>query len=574
MNIKNNCLVVMLILNRLMCSAQEQRGAVIPWTTYEAERMNTTGSIMGPKYGPYEVETESSGQKCVKLNRKGQYVEFTSSGSDNSMVIRYSLPDGKQGNGKRTTLAIYKNGNLVKHCKILSRYAWLYGKYPFTNDPAAGEPRHFYDEMRVTGLKIGKGDIIRIRRDDQKEDDAEYCIIDLVDLENIAPPLKEPSNSLSVTVKSFKGNDTTDDYTEAFRNCIAKAAETGKSVWIPVGIYKITGDIVLPANLTMHGAGMWYSQLVGDEALYVNANNRVRLKGNGGNIHISDFAIIGKLTYRSDKEANDGIVGSYGANSTISNIWIEHTKVGMWIENSENLKITGCRMRNTMADGINFCVGMAGSTIENCTARGTGDDCFAIWPTTFLKQVYSPGHNRIVHCTATLPFLANGVAIYGGDSNIVQDCSLVDISQGSAILISTTFPTENNDKSINNNFSGKTVIENCDIKSSGGFDHEWDWRAAVEICIDKRSILGLEISNLNITNSLSNGLSVIAKNGPGKIGSLSDATVQHINISNSGIGVKGKYSLFINGDAHGSLTVKKSDIHEIKNESENFTIVK
>ncbi len=574
MSIRNNCVVIILILNRFICSAQEKNGAIIPWTTYEAENMNTTGTIMGPKYAPYQVETESSGQKCVKLNDKGQYIEFTSSGNDNSMVIRYSLPDSKEGKGKSSTLAIYKNGKFIQRCKISSRYAWLYGKYPFTNDPAAGDPRHFYDEMRVTGLKIAQGDVIRIQRDDQKEDNAEYCIIDLVDLENVAPPLKAPSNSISITDKSFRGNDTTDDFTQAIRNCIAKAEETGKSVWIPAGTFKVTGDIVLPANITIQGAGMWYTQLVGDETLYTNANKRVRLKGNGSNIHISDFAIIGKLNYRSDKEANDGIVGSYGTNSTISRIWIEHTKVGMWIENSKNLKVTDCRMRNTMADGINFCVGMAESTIENCTARGTGDDCFAIWPTVFLKQVFSPGHNLIVHCTATLPYLANGAAIYGGESNKIKNCSLVDISQGSAILVSTTFPTENKQKGINNNFSGKTIIEDCDVKNSGGFDHEWGWRAAVEICADRRSISGIEINNLNITNSLSNGLSVIAKNESDKIGLLSDDTLQNVNISNSGIGVSGKYGLFINSAAHGSLIIKKSNIPVIKNESENFTITR
>jgi len=573
MNIKNNCLIVILILIRLICSAQEKRGAFIPWTTYEAENMRTTGTVLGPKYGPYQVETESSGQKCVRLNHKGQYVEFTAAGKDNSMIIRYSLPDSKEGNGKSSTLAIYKNGNLIQHYKISSHYSWLYGKYPFTNNPADGSPRHFYDEMRVSSLKIEKGDVIKIQRDDQKDNDAEYCIIDLVDLENVAPPLKAPTNSLSVTDKRFTGSDTIGDYTEAFRNCIAKAKETGKSVWIPAGTFKITGDLVLPTNITIHGAGMWYTQLVGDEKLYVNANKRVRLKGNGNNIHISDFAIIGKLNYRSDKEDNDGIVGSYGTNSTISRIWIEHTKVGMWIENSKNLKITGCRMRNTMADGINFCVGMAESTIENCTARGTGDDCFAIWPTTFLKQVFSPGQNLIVHCTAQLPYLANGVAIYGGESNKVKSCSLIDISQGSGILISTTFPTENKDKSINNNFSGTTVVEDCDVKNSGGFDHEWDWRAAVEICIDKRSISRIEINNLNITNSLSDALNVIAKNENDKIGFLSRAVLQDVNISNFGLGVKG-YGLFINSSAHGSLVIKKSVIPEIKNESENFTVVK
>jgi hypothetical protein len=572
MNANYKYVLIFLLIKTLTGAAQSERGAVIPWITYEAENMRTTGTVMGPKYDPFQVETESSGQKCVKLTSDKQFVEFTSVANANSMVIRYSLPDNKHGNGLDAVLGIYINGHLLQHQKISSRYSWLYGKYPFTNDPSAGEPRNFYNETRVTGIVIKKGDVIRIQCD-SLQNEAKYCIIDLVDLEEIAPPLPAPAGALWVTDKNFLGHNFSGDYTEAFRNCIARAIETGKTVWIPAGTFKITGDIVLPANITIQGAGMWYTVLTGDEALYSHVNNRVRIKGNGDNIHISDFAIIGKLNYRSDKESNDGIVGSYGANSTISRLWIEHTKVGMWIENSKNLKITGCRIRNTIADGINFCVGMSGSTIENCTARGTGDDCFAIWPTTFDKQLFSPGHNLVTHCTAQLPFLANGSAIYGGDSNEIKNCSFIDISQGSAILVSTTFPTENKDKTINNNFSGTTVIEDCVIKNSGGFDHEWDWRAAVEICVDKRSITGLKISNLNIQNSLSNAISVIAKNDQEKIGILSNAILQNINISNYGIGAKGKHGLFISDGAHGSLVVKKSNVPETKNDSGNFTIV-
>jgi len=425
--------------------------------------------------------------------------------------------------------------------------------------------------MRAINIKIKKGDIIQVKRDDKDGDDADYCIIDLVDLENVAAPLIAPANSLSITDKTFR-SDFADDYTEAFRNCIAKAIETGKTVWIPVGTFKITGDIILPSNIKIQGAGMWYTTLVGDETVYADATKRVRLIGSGSNIHLADFAIIGKLNYRNDKEPNDAIVGSYGTNSTISGIWIEHTKVGMWIEDSKGLKITGCRMRNTIADGINFCVGMAESTIENCTARGTGDDCFAFWPTIRDKQQYSPGHNLVTNCTAQLPFLANGASIYGGESNAIKNCSFSDISQGSAILISTTFPTSNQDNSINNNFSGKTVVEGCIIKTSGGFDHEWGWRAAVEICVDKRNISGIEINNLDIKNSLSNAVSVIARNAIDKTGVLSDAVLQNINVSNYGIGAKNKYGLFISAGAHGSLTIKNSNIEEIKNESADFHI--
>ncbi len=529
----------------------------VPWTTVEAETMHTTGTVLGPSYEPYRVETESSGQRCVKLAAKGEFVEFRAPVQANSLVIRYSLPDKREG----CTLAIYKNGSLVRHVPISSRYSWLYGKYPFTNDPAAGSPRNFYDELRLKDLKMEQGDLIRI----QQDDNAGYCIIDLVDLEEIATPLQAPANSLSITDPRFQPDNN--DYTLALQKCIAKAVETGKTVWIPIGQFKLTGDIVLPANLSIRGAGMWYTELVGDETLYAQPDRRIRLKGNGSNIHLADLAIIGKLDYRSDKEANDGIVGSWGTGSTIDRIWIEHTKVGMWLENSEGLKITGCRMRNTIADGINFCVGMAQSTIESCAARGTGDDCFAVWPTTYTKQQYKPGHNLITHCTAQLPFLANGAAIYGGESNAIRNCAFQDISAGSAILISTTFPTANGD--IDNNFSGTTVVEDCTIKTSGGFDHEWGWRAAVEICVDKRNIAGLRLANLNITNSISNAISVIAKN---ELGALSDASLANSNISGYGIGTKDKHGLFVSEDAHGSLTIDGKGIADTKNESANFTL--
>ena len=131
---------------------------------------------------------------------------------------------------------------------------------------------------------------------------------------------------------------------------------------------------------------MWYTTLVGDPTLYASSSRRVTLNGNGNNIHLSDLAIVGKLNYRNDSEPNDGLGGSYGTGSTISNMWVEHTKTGAWLVNSLGLVVNSCRFRDTIADGINLCVGMRGTTVTNCTARGTGDDCFPIWPATYTVQ--------------------------------------------------------------------------------------------------------------------------------------------------------------------------------------------
>jgi hypothetical protein len=452
---------------------------------------------------------------------------------------------------------------------VTSKYSWLYGKYPFTNNPKASKPRNFYNEIRLKDLAIHSDDVVRLQKDD--EDSAKYCIVDLVDLENVAPPLVAPQNSLSVADFGAGGAGKTDD-TAAFRKCITAAQREKKTVWLPAGIFKIAGDIEVPSDVTIQGAGMWHTTLVGDEIQYTNANKRIRFQGNGSNIHISDFAIIGKLKYRSDKEPNDGFGESFGTNSTISRVWVEHTKTGVWVNNCSNLVVEGCRFRNTIADGVNFCVSMRNSTIRNCTTRGTGDDCFAFWPATHAPQKYAPGFNVISHCTGQLPFLANGAAIYGGENNRIEDCRFTDISPGCAILISTTFPTADAKKNIDNNFSGTTGVQNCDLIRSGGYDHEWAWRASLQICLDRKSISGVEIRDLNIQDSLSDGLSIVAPGSKHNQGRLADARLTGMDIPNYGIGVQKRHGLWIRKDAQGSITITKSKIVEYKNSSSDFTL--
>ena len=338
--------------------------------------MRTTGAVLGPRYDPNVVETESSCQKCVKLSSTGEYVEFTAGADANALVVRYSLPDAAQGGGTRAGLDLYVNGQKVRALALTSRYSWLYGKYPFSNQPSDGKPRNFYDEIRVKGLAIGRSDVIRLQR---TESDAAYCIVDLVDLEEVPAPLPAPANSLSILGFGAdpKGGR---DATGALLSCMAEARKQGRAVWVPEGEYRLTGEILVPSSVTIQGAGMWHTTFAGDATLYGQAARRVRFKLAGRDIHLADFSIVGRLNYRNDNEPNDGIVGGGCSDSSISNVWIEHTKVGMWIYNGVNLSIVGCRIRNTIADGVNLCVGTSGTVIENCATRGTGDDCFAIWP--------------------------------------------------------------------------------------------------------------------------------------------------------------------------------------------------
>ena len=545
-------------------SARAFSGATAPWTTYEAENMTSTGTLLGPQYAPNVVAAESSGRQCVQLKATGQYVQFTAQAPANALVVRYSVPDSADGVGTDATLSLYKNGAFVGKLPVTSKYSWLYGAYPFSNTPGNGSPRNFYDEVRTNGLSIGAGDVLRLQKN--ADDSASYYTIDFVDLETVVVALTAPANSLSIMSYGAGGTGVTDD-TTALVSCISAASSQGKSVWLPAGTYKITASINIPSNLTLQGAGMWYTTLVGDPALYATSSRRVTLNGNGSNIHLSDFAIVGKLRYRNDSEPNDGLGGSYGTGSTISRVWVEHTKTGAWIVNSQGLVVDSCRFRDTIADGINLCVGVRSTTVTNCTARGTGDDCFAIWPATYTGQNYAPGLNVITHCTAQLPFLANGGAIYGGVSNRIEDCLFQDLPYGCGILISTTFPVGNN------GFSGTTVAQRCDLNRCGGYDPGWTWRAALQLCLDNSSLSGVNLNNLNITNSISDGLSIIApgSNVTNGLGTLSNATMANVNIPNYGIGASGRHGLWARNDAIGSMTVSNATVVEYRNDSANFT---
>jgi hypothetical protein len=552
--------------------ARARVGAEIPWTTYEAEEMKTTGIVLGPKYGPFLVEMESSGQKCVKLRAAGEYVEFTVQSSANSLVVRYSLPDAPTGGGIDSTLSVYQNEKLIKKLPLSSRCTLLYGKFPFSNKPQDGKPRNFYDECRLKDLKLLKGDVVRLEKTDSR---APYCIIDLVDLEQAPPPSAAPGNSLSLAEFGANGSGETDD-TEALKKCIAAAAKQGKAVWAPAGIYKLSGDIDLPARVVIRGAGMWHSTFIGAPELYGQANRRVRFKLNGSNIRLEDFAIVGALNYRNDSEANDGILGNHCDNSALTRLWIEHTKVGMWFYYSSGLMVEGCRFRNTIADGLNFCAGVRNSLVQNCTTRGTGDDCFAIWPAPPDQPfaILVPGSNVVRHCTGQLPFLANGGSIYGGASNRIEDCLFTDISPGCGILLSTTFPTSSDQLKVDNNFSGTTVVRNCELRRCGGFDHEWAWRAAMQLCLDRKSISGVTVTDVEIKDSLSDGLSIIAPGTKNGQGTLSNTRFENVDIHNCGLGAVSRRGLWVRQDASGSLTLSHSRISDIQNSSTNFTIIK
>lgn len=547
-------------------------GAECPWTTYPASQMQTNGMKVAPEYAPYLVQMESTAQRCVGLANPGEYAEFTAAAAANAIVVRYAIPDTRDGAGQDSSLELFCNGKLVRMLPLTSRYSWRYGAYPFTNNPNDGRPRNFYDEVRAAGLRIAKGDRIRLQR---PAGTAAACILDLADLEMAPPPLARPSDSLSLLdfVAHAGGRG---DVTEPLRRLVAEAARQKKIAWVPAGEYLLTGDIPLVSGVTLQGAGMWHTVFLGDANLYAKPNRRLRFVLTGTDIHLADFALTGRLNYRIDNEQNDGIFGAHASHSTVSRLWIEHTKVGMWFYVCDHITVDSCRLRNTLADGINFCVDVRDSVMQNCAARGTGDDCYAIWPAasdqSFVQQAPNPGNNVIRRCTGELPSLAQGAAIYGGADNRIEDCRFTDIASGCGILISTTFPTSGG--KFDNNFSGQTVVRNCELVRCGGFDQGWTWRAALQIALDRRSISGLRISGIILRDSLSDAIGIVSPPNAAAGLSLTDTHFEEIECSGFGLGPKGRHGLWVQEGIHGEASLLHSSLADYKIDSRHFKLTR
>ncbi|MDB5055854.1 MAG: hypothetical protein JWM44_3904, partial [Bacilli bacterium] len=238
------------------------RGATLPYTEYEAEDGVIGGgaTILAKDRTYLSIASEASGRQAVKLAATGQYVQFKNANAANSMVIRYAMPDAVSGSeGITAPLSIYING-VKQSVNLSSKYAWVYGAYPYNNkqDPSSGH--HFFDETH-TMINVPAGATVKLQKDET--DTADYYIIDLIDMEQVDSPYSMPANYISITDAPYNavGNGTTDN-TKSIRNAIKDATAAGKGLWIPEGQFLIN-DRINVNNLTIRGAGPWYSSING-----------------------------------------------------------------------------------------------------------------------------------------------------------------------------------------------------------------------------------------------------------------------------------------------------------------------
>jgi hypothetical protein len=543
------------------------RGAAVPYTSYEAETANYQGQLLVADplrtFGHTNFATESSGRSSVRLNTQGQFVEFTSTNQSNSIVVRNSIPDSANGQGLEATISLYVNGTFSRKLTLSSRFSWLYGNTDqpegLTNTPGGDARRLFDESSALLGTSYPPGTRFKLQRD--AGDSASFYVIDTIDLEQVAPAAGQPAGCTSITQYGAIAGDGIDDADAIQRAVTDDQNGVISCVWIPAGQWrqekKILTDDPLNrgqynqvgiSNVTIRGAGMWHSQLYSTiEPQNAGGINHPH-EGNFGfdidkNTQISDIAIFGSGRIRGgdgNAEGGVGLNGRFGTGTKITNVWIEHANVGVWVGRdydniqelwgpADGLEFSGMRIRDTYADGINFSNGTRNSKVFNSSFRTTGDDALAVWANKYVKDPsVDIGHtNSFTNNTVQLPWRANGIAVYGGYDNKIENNLIYDTMNYPGIMLATDHDPLP--------FSGQTLIANNGLYRCGGvFWNEDQEFGAITLFPQNLPIPGVTIRDTEIVDSTYDGIQF--KTGGGLLANVAITNVR-IDKSNNGSGI-------------------------------------
>ncbi|MFI6623061.1 discoidin domain-containing protein [Streptomyces sp. NPDC050528] len=510
-------------------AAHAASGASLPFTSVEAESATTTGTKIGPDYTQGTLASEASGRQAVRLT-SGQRVEFTVPRAANAVNVSYNVPDGQSG-----SLDVYVNGvKISRTLAVTSKYS-----YVDTSWIAGAKTHHFFDNSRLLlGQNVQQGDKVAFVATGTQ------VAVDVADFEQVAGAAAQPAGSVSVVSKGADPSGAGDS-TQAFRDAISAAQ--GGVVWIPPGDYRLTSSLSGVQNVTLQGAGQWYS--------VVHTSRFIDQSSSSGGVHIKDFAVIGEVTERVDSNPDNFVNGALGPGSSVSGMWIQHLKVGLWLTgNNDNLVVENNRILDTTADGLNLNGNAHGVIVRNNFLRDQGDDSLAMW------SLNSPDTNSsFENNTISQPNLANGIAIYGGTNIAVRNNLVSDTNAlGSGIAIS-------NQKFLDpfSPLAGTITVDGNTLVRTGAINPNWGHpMGALRVdSYDSAVNATVTITNTTITNSPYSAFEFVSGGGHGySTGnvSVSGATVQNAgtvvvqaeaqgsakfsNVQATGVGAAGIYN--------------------------------
>ena len=487
-------------------------GAKMPYTTHEAENASVeNGATIQQSTDMESTAVEATNQTYVELPKKDAAVTFNVTEPANALNIRYTIPDGASGQ-----LDVQVNGSSVGNLDLSSHSAWQYLKGDHEYDQAidGSSARFRFDETRLLlkDIQLKSGDKISLVK--KKDDNVPYGI-DFIELEQAPAPVAQGENSISIVDKGASANDDSDD-TAALLAAVEEAKASGKSVYIPEGRFNFDKQVNIEAdNLKISGAGVWHTQL------HFTSDKRygggIVFGHNSNGIELSNLYMDSNLTSRYKEDAQyKAISGTLGKNSHIHDIWVQHFEVGMWIgdyDQTGNMKYTdgliveNTRIRNNLADGINFAQGTKNSTVKNSNIRGNGDDGLAIWSSiSDGTNAAAEENNKFLNNTIESGWRAAGIGIFGGKGHEISGNLIKDVFAGSGIRVNTVFAGHNFD----HNDNGIKIHDNTILRSGTTNDLYNLHRGAIDFQQVRGTIKNVDVYDNKLLNTLADP--VITKN--------------------------------------------------------------
>lgn len=487
-------------------------GAKMPYTSHEAENATIeNGATIQQSTDMESTAVEATNQTYVELPKKDAAVTFNVTEPANALNVRYTIPDGASGQ-----LDVQVNGSSVGNLDLSSHSAWQYLKGDQEYDQAidGSSARFRFDETRLLlkDIQLKAGDKISLVK---KKDDNVPCGIDFIELEQAPAPVAQSENSISIVDKGASANDDSDD-TAALLAAVEEAKVSGKSVYIPEGRFNFDKQVNIEAdNLKISGAGVWHTQL------HFTSDKRygggIVFGHNSNGIELSNLYMDSNLTSRYKEDAQyKAISGTLGKDSKIHDIWVQHFEVGMWIgdyDQTGNMKYTdglvveNARIRNNLADGINFAQGTKNSTVKNSNIRGNGDDGLAIWSSiSDGTNAAAEENNKFLNNTIESGWRAAGIGIFGGKGHEISGNLIKDVFAGAGIRVNTVFAGHNFDL----NDSGIKIHDNTILRSGTTNDLYNLHRGAIDFQQVRGTIKNVDVYDNKLLNTLADP--VITKN--------------------------------------------------------------
>ncbi|HEY4300120.1 MAG TPA: malectin domain-containing carbohydrate-binding protein [Candidatus Didemnitutus sp.] len=496
------------------------QGASMPYTRYRAADSAVAtyggGAMLktSPQFARLNLASQASEQGYVELSATGSYVQWTVAQNNQAGVtMRFTLPDTADGVGQSGSVDCYVNNVKVQTVNLTSYYAWQYfgGGGDPSDTPVSGDvPAFAFDEVHwLLGTAMNAGDKIKIQ-----STGGPVVGVDFLEIEQVPGAVAQPTGSVSVT--SYGASSGSSDNLAAFNSAVAAAvASSSKTLYIPAGTYKLSSMWVIGSTsspisqLTITGAGIWYTNIQFTNSAVAGGGCSIRLSATG-TMDFSNMYLNSNLRSRYNENAiYKCFMDNFGVNSHFHDLWEDHFECGFWVADyaynpcqiASGLVIQNCRIRDNLADGVNFCNGTHDSIVENCSIRNGGDDGLAVWPNNYNGAPMAV-NDTFTHNTIEFIWRSSGIAFYGGSGHVASYDLVEDTFMSAGFRTNTTFPGyhfENN--------TGITISNSTMVDCGTSYDAWAGELGAVDLEASNTSITNFTFTNVNVVNAQRDGYS-------------------------------------------------------------------